>query len=95
MSADNLDSANLKGVLVNGLINEDVMQKIWDISKIPLPLTDMIGSGSAGNEYKEWTQDVLSPPDPDNAVVDGSDATGNDTVTGARVGNHQVVAMAA
>ena len=91
MSTANLDSADLKGVLVNGLINEDVMNKIWDISKIPLPFTDMIGSGSAGNEYKEWTQDTLAAPDPTNAVVDGSDATGDDTQTGARVGNHHQI----
>ena len=91
MSTANLDSADLKAVPRDGLIREDVMNKIWDISKVPLPLTDMIGSGSAGNEYKSWTQDTLSPPDPDNAVVDGSDATGNDTVTGVRVGNHHQI----
>ena len=91
MATTNLDSADLKSVARDGLIHEDVMNKIWDISKVPLPLTDMIGSGSAGNEYKSWTQDTLSPPDPDNFVVDGSDATGNDTVTGVRVGNHHQI----
>ena len=91
MSTANLDSADLKGVLVNGLIREDVMNKIWDISKIPLPFTDMVGSGSAKNEYKEWTTDELAQPDVTNAVVDGSDATGNDTKTGARVGNHHQI----
>ncbi len=91
MSTANLDSADLKAVLVNGLIREDVMNKIWDISRIPLPFTDMVGSGSAKNEYKEWTTDVLAAPDVTNAVVDGSDATGNDTKTGARVGNHHQI----
>lgn len=89
MSTANLDSADLKGVAYNGLINEDVMQKIWDISQIPLPLTDRIGTGAkCKNSYKEWTQDTLATPDITNAVVDGADAAGNDTVTGARVGNH-------
>ncbi len=89
MSTANLDSADLKGVLRGGLIREDVMDKIWDISKIPLPFTDMIGSsGKVKNEYKEWTTDELAAPDTTNAVVDGSDASGNDTKTGARVGNH-------
>lgn len=88
MSTANLDSADLKGVAFGGLIREDVMNKIWDISRIPLPFTDMIGSGSAKNEYKEWTTDELSPPDPTNKVIDGADATGNDTKTGERVGNH-------
>lgn len=91
MSAANLDSADLKGVLVGGLIREDVMNKIWDISRIPLPFTDMIGTGSAKNEYKEWTTDVLAAPDVTNAVIDGSDATGNDTATGERVGNHHQI----
>lgn len=91
MSTENLDSANLKAVERGGLIREDVMNKIWDISKIPLPFTDMIGKGTAKNAYKEWTQDVLADPDVDNAVIDGSDATGNDTKTGARVGNHHQI----
>jgi len=88
MASENLDSVDLKAVPLNGLINEDVMQKIWDISKIPLPFTDMVGSGSARNSYKEWTTDELAQPDPDNAVVDGDDAVGNDTKVGERVGNH-------
>jgi hypothetical protein len=88
MSTANLDAADLKAVSYRGLINEDVMQKIWDISKIPLPLQDRIGSDSASNPYKEWTTDELAAPNITNAVVDGSDASGNDTKTGARVGNH-------
>jgi len=91
MSTANLDSADLKGVQAGGLIREDVMNKIWDISRIPLPFTDMIGTGSAKNEYKEWTTDELAAPDVTNAVVDGSDASGNDTKTGARVGNHHQI----
>ena len=88
MSTANLDSADLKAVALNGLIREDVMNKIWDISKIPLPFTNMIGKGSAKNAYKEWTTDELAAPDVANAVVDGADASGNDTETGERVGNH-------
>lgn len=88
MSTANLDSADLKAVTRGGLIREDVMNKIWDISKIPLPFTDMVGTESTTNEYKEWTTDELAAPDVTNAVVDGSDASGNDTKTGARVGNH-------
>ena len=76
---------------IRGLINEDVMQKIWDISKIPLPFTDMIGSGSSKNSYKEWTTDELAAPDNTNATVDGADATGDDTKQGDRVGNHHQI----
>lgn len=99
MSTANLDSADLKGVAYGGLINEDVMQKIWDISKIPLPFTDRIGSGTCKNSYREWTTDKLQAPNTANAVVDGADITQNDTnpdETGAvsadgeplRQGNH-------
>jgi hypothetical protein len=88
MATTNLDAANLAAVEFQGLINEDVMQQIWDISKIPLPFSDMIGSDDASNQYTEWTLDELAAPDITNAVVDGSDQTGNDSVTGSRVGNH-------
>lgn len=88
MATQNLDSADLKAVDFNGLIREDVMNAIFDISRIPLPFTDMIGSGSHKNEYAEWTVDELAQPDVSNAVVDGADANGNDYQVGQRVGNH-------
>jgi hypothetical protein len=87
MSTANLDAADLAAVLRGGLIHEDVMNKIWDISKIPLPLTDRIGSGTVDNASFTWTQDSLGAPVKTGQVVDGSDATGNNTATGARVGN--------
>lgn len=93
MSTANLDSADLKAVTAGGLIREDVMNKIFDISKIPLPFTDLVGSTTAKNEYIEWTTDELAAPNTANAVVDGSDATGNDTVTGHRVGNHHQISQ--
>lgn len=88
MSAENLDSADLKGVSFNGLINEDVMQRIWDISNIPLPFSDSINSDGVGNSYAEWTTDELGQPDVDNATVDGADAGPDQSTTGERVGNH-------
>jgi len=53
MTTANLDSATLKAVVRGGLIREDVMNQIFDISRIPLPLTDMIGTESSKNAYKE------------------------------------------
>ena len=91
MSTANLDSAKLKAASGGGLIREDVMNKIWDISKIPLPFTDLVGSTTAKQEFIEWTQDSLQKPNIANAVIDGSDATGNDTVVGVRVGNHHQI----
>jgi len=86
-----LAASDLSAAKAGGLINEDVMQKIWDISKIPLPFTDMIGTGSAKNEYKEWTTDELAAPNIANAVADGADAAGDDTSIGQRVGNHHQI----
>ena len=83
-----LDSFNLKAVDHEGLINEDAMQKIFDLSEITLPLTSRIGTDSADNSYKSWVNDDLGLPDVTNAVVDGADAAGDDNATGIRVGNH-------
>lgn len=92
MSTANLDSADLKAASGGGLIREDVMDKIFDISRIPLPFTDLVGApGKSKQSYIEWTQDTLSAPDTTNAVIDGSDASGNDTVVGVRVGNHHQI----
>ena len=41
MATGNIDSFNLKSLAKGGVINEDVMQKIFDISKVNLPLTDV------------------------------------------------------
>lgn len=93
MSTSNLDSADLKSVASGGLIREDVMNKIFDISRIPLPLTDMIGTESSSNAYKEWTVDALQQADVGNSVFDGSDPSTDDTATGARIGNHHQIAQ--
>ena len=95
MSTGNLDGYDLKGALLNGLINEDVMQKIWDISKVPLPLTDMIGTDSHANPYYEWTQDSLATQVSTNKVIDGADITQDDSAVGTRVGNHSQTSVKA
>lgn len=94
MSTENLDSADLKAAADNGLIREDVLNKIFDISSYPLPFTEMMGSSdSVGNSYAEWTQDELSAIDEDNAVVDGADAGADGSVVGVRVGNHSQISV--
>jgi hypothetical protein len=85
--ADEWAGADLSGVAKDGLINEDVMNSIWDISNVPLPFQDRCGTMSVGNSYHSWTQDTLGDPDLTNAVVDGADITQNDATGGARVGN--------
>lgn len=75
------------------MIKEDVMSKIWDISNIPLPFTDLIGSDSHKNSYYEWTIDRLADPDLTNAVVDGQDSDQNNSKGGSRVGNQGQISI--
>jgi hypothetical protein len=88
MTAANLDSADLKTALsAPGLLNEDVMEKIWQIDDYILEFSGRCGSSSVSNAYTEWTTLEMAVPDVNNAVVDGSDATGNNTKLGTRLGN--------
>lgn len=90
--ADYLDTSDLKAVLSGGLIREDVLDQIFDISDVPTVFLDMIGTDGFTNSYAEWTEDKLAAPVLTNRRVSGSDvaSTDNDaTVANAkRVGNH-------
>lgn len=88
--ADYLDTVDLKAVAANGLVNEDVLQQIFDISDIPTPFMDMVGTDTCKNNYTEWVQDSLQAVDLTNAVVSGADAgtSGQEKAGDARVGNH-------
>lgn len=90
--SDYLDVADLKGVAAGGLIREDVLDQIFDISDIPTPFLDMISTDTFSNSYSEWTEDKLVAPTTTNKVVSGSDANSannNANVTNAlRSGNH-------
>jgi hypothetical protein len=81
----------LAAAAFGGLINEDLMQQIWDISNIPLPLADAIGSGSHVNSYAEWQLAALAAPDTANAKVDGADVSDNNEKIGTRVGNQSQI----
>lgn len=63
------------------------MEKIFDISKVPLPFTEMVGKDTAMSNRKEWTIDSLAVPDTSNKNIDGAAASGNDGVVGDRVSN--------
>ena len=91
MATGNIDSFNLKSLEKGGVINEDVMQKIFDISKIPLPFTDLVGSTTHKNERYDWIIDKLRAPDVTNARVDGADAGTAAVATDKRVGNHSQI----
>lgn len=90
--ADYLDVSDLKSVAAGGLVREDVLDSIFDISDIPTVFLDMIGTDSFSNSYSEWTEDKQAAPDLTNKKVSGSDIASTDnkaTVANAkRVGNH-------
>lgn len=90
--ADYLDVSDLKSVAAGGLVREDVLDSIFDISDIPTVFLDMIGTDGFKNPYSEWTEDKLAAVNLTNRRVSGSDvaSTDNDATTanGKRVGNH-------
>ena len=92
MTAANLDAQDLGAATFGGLINEDLFQVIQDISDIPLPLSDRIGSIMSTNQFHEWLLDKLQAVDIDNAALDGADFGTDDSNLGTRVGNrHQIL----
>lgn len=93
MATYNLDHADASAQKYGGVIREDVMNKIWDISNIPLPFTDAISKGTHSNRRVEWTEDELRAPVTNNAVVDGIDIDQNDTKLGDRLGNFTQISV--
>lgn len=93
MSTANLDGTKLGAVAVGGQINEDVMDKIFDMSPMDRPFCDAIGQTTSDSTFKEWVREDLAVASSANARVDGSSsATLDDTRTGERVGNyHQLM----
>jgi len=81
-----IEQFDLAGQAYGGLVNEDVMQKIWDISNVPLPLTDRIGTDSHSNAFCEWTVDELAAPIKTNAYYDAQVTTG---VASEKLGNRK------
>lgn len=79
-------------VKYGGVIREDVMDKIWDISNIPLPFTEMTSKGSHTNKRVEFVTDVLDAPATDNAVIEGAESSKNNGKFGERIGNFTQIA---
>jgi hypothetical protein len=93
MATTNTDHQDASAQAFGGVIREDVMDKIWNISNIPLPFTDSISKGTHSNRRTEWTEDELAAPATDNAVVDGADIAQNDTVLTTRLGNFTQISV--
>jgi Family of unknown function (DUF5309) len=93
MATQNLDAFDLKNINLDGLIHEDVMNTIFDISKIPLPFADRAGTGTHSNQKFTWTMDKLNPPVTTGQLIDGQTVTSETNVVknGRRVGNHSEI----
>jgi hypothetical protein len=93
MTAANFDATDAKDAPVGGIIPESVMNKIWDISNINLPLTSMISKGTHKNAQTGWIEDELPAPATDNAHIDGVNVDQNDTVVPTRLANWSQTAL--
>jgi len=92
MTTSNTDAADLASQAFGGIIAEDVLNDVFDISRIPLPFLDRISSQRSTNQYKSWLKSKLPQPNVDNAVVDGSDASAPVQNLATRQGNrHQIM----
>ena len=87
MSTANLDHTDANAALLGGVIREEVMDKIWQIDKFPLPLTDMCSKGTHSNQKIEYTTDEFAAAVDDNMVTDGADIDQDDSKVGLRVAN--------
>ena len=54
-----LDTAEIRALTSGGNIREDLMAKVWDVSRMPLPFQDRIGTGTCTSDVHEWTMDKL------------------------------------
>ncbi len=54
-----LDTAEIRALTSTGNIREDLMAKVWDVSRTPLPFQDRIGTGTCSSNIHEWTMDKL------------------------------------
>jgi len=88
-----LDTYDVTQLEAGGTIGESVMRQLNDMSRIPLPFTDRVGSGTHSNPYSSWLVDRLQDPATDNAVIDGSEGRSNQSFQPvyARVGNHSQI----
>jgi len=93
MASTNQDHNDADAVLYGGVIREDVMDKIWDISNVPLLFTESIGKGTHTNRRVEFTTDELAAAVTNNKVVDGADISQNNTKLGVRLGNYTQISV--
>lgn len=79
-------AVTLTNVLKN--MNEDLVQKISNITPSKTPIYSAIGKTSASQRYHETLTDTLNPPNADNARTEGADALVPSNTLVDRVGNY-------
>ena len=89
----NYSAAEANAAVYGGVIKEDVMNRIWDISNIPLPFQSSIGKGTHANPRTEWIEDELAAPVTNNAVVEGADINQDNSKAPVRLGNYTQIAV--
>lgn len=85
---DSLSAQELRDIAVGGVLNEDVLQKVFNISPYDTPYMDAIGGGSYSNPYHEVVQDTLAATALADAQADGATITPSTSATGTRAANH-------
>lgn len=85
--ADAIDNVDLKALATGGLVNEDVAQKIFRLSKVMTPFQDAIGVGSCEQDFTEWTFEELGSASTSKVRIQGSNPSTYESAGGTRVGN--------
>lgn len=67
---------------------EDLMDKIFNTSPTETPLVSSFGRYTATSTFTEFQRDALGAANPNNAMIDGDDATLDVQVPTDRVGNY-------
>ncbi|WP_119461844.1 DUF5309 domain-containing protein [Rhodospirillaceae bacterium SYSU D60014] len=67
---------------------EDLSEVIYNLSPTQTPFLAMAQKLKAKNTLHEWQTDSLASPDESNAVIEGDDASLDDVMPTARVGNY-------
>jgi|GEM_PF-1256504 len=80
---------DLAAVKSGGLISEDIIPRLFNISPVDLPMIDSISSGTAHNIKKEFTDKVLATPSSTNRLYENQSlATVDNSAHGLRYGNY-------
>jgi hypothetical protein len=69
-------------------IREDLSDMIYDLFPDETPFMTSIARTSATAVYHEWTTDALAAADPNNATIQGDDATNDVSNPVTRLGNY-------